>query len=105
VQLISYGFTFLVILAPFVLGIVFLLAAAILFTRARSRATAAFLAGVAIVTLAPFVQMGLQMLPGGTVYSQSRESIRTIVMVVGYVFQAFGLLFFALSLPKQSPKN
>ena len=78
--------------APTLLGLIFLVAAGILFAKVRSPALALFFFGVLVTTLAPWA---LQLFDSA-VFS------RPLVMVLGLAGQVFGFFFYALSVPKKA---
>ena len=78
--------------APTLLGLIFLVAAGILFAKVRSPALAFFFFGALVTTLAPWV---LQLVDSA-VFS------RPLVMVLGLAIQVFGFLFYALSVPRRA---
>ena len=81
---------FFILWAPTLLGLIFLVAAGILFARVRSPALAFFFFGALVTTLAPWAFE----LIDGAVYS------RPLVMVLGLTVQVVGFLFYALSVPR-----
>lgn len=84
-----------VIWAPTLLGLIFLVAAGILFAKVRSPALAVFFLGALITTLAPWALE----LVDSAVFS------RPLVMVLGLTVQVFGFLFYALSVPGKAPDS
>ncbi|MFL6571634.1 MAG: hypothetical protein ACJ8G4_07770 [Burkholderiales bacterium] len=78
--------------APTLLGLIFLVAAGVLFSRARSLASGLFFLGALVTILAPWAFQ----LTGGSEYS------RPLVMVLGLTVQVLGLFFYALSVPRKA---
>jgi hypothetical protein len=83
---------FFILWAPTLLGLIFLVAAGILFSRVRSPALAFFFFGALFTTVAPWAFE----LIGSAVYS------RPLVMVLGLTVQVLGFFFYALSVPKKA---
>ena len=83
---------FFILWAPTLLGLIFLVAAGILFARVRSLASGLFFVGALVTTLAPWVFQ----LIGSSEYS------RPLVMVLGLTVQVLGFLFYALSVPRKA---
>lgn len=100
-QLLSWGLTFFVIYAPMLLSLVLLVAAGILYSRVKSRSTAAFFFGMLVVSLAPWA---MWLNTAGT-HNRGFENIRLLVTTFATIVQSFGLLFYALSIPKRAQEN
>jgi predicted membrane channel-forming protein YqfA (hemolysin III family) len=83
---------FFLIWAPTLLGLIFLVAAGILYAKVRSPALAFFFFGALVTTLAPWA---FQLI-------DSTEYSRPLVMVLGFTVQVLGFLFYALSVPKRA---
>jgi hypothetical protein len=83
---------FFILWAPTVLGLIFLVAAGILFARVRSPASGLFFFGALVTTLAPWAFQ----LIGSSEYS------RPLVMVLALTVQVLGFLFYALSVPRKA---
>lgn len=86
---------YFVIWAPTVLALIFLIAAGILFARARSAASGIFFFGALVTTLAPWASN----LAGNTEYTLP------LVMVFGLTVQVLGFLFYALSVPRRTRES
>ena len=83
---------FFILWAPALLGLIFLVAAGILFARVRSLASGLFFLGALVTILAPWAFQ----LIGSSEYS------RPLVMVLGLTVQVLGFLFYALSVPRKA---
>ena len=92
---VAGGLGFFVMWAPALLGLIFLVAAGILFARVRSPASAFFFFGALVTTLAPWAFH----LVGRWDFS------RPLVMVLGMTVQVLGFFFYALSVPKKARDN
>jgi hypothetical protein len=77
----------------FISGVLMIAAAIILFVRRRSGATGLFLAGTILTPILPIT---------GVFFSRETITLAFLVASIGPVCVAVGLLWFALSLPKQS---
>ena len=86
---------FFILWAPTLLGLIFLVAAGILFARVRSPALAFFFFGALVTTLAPWAFHVI----GSTEYS------RPLVMVLGFTVQVLGFFFYVLSVPKRARED
>ena len=94
-QALSWGLTFFVMYIPTLFALVTLVAAGILYSRTKTRATAAFFFGMLVTFLIPwFVGLGRDL-----------YTIRTLVGTVASAIQTFGLLFYVLSLQKPVSKG
>lgn len=94
-QALSWGLTFFVMYIPTLFALVMLVAAGILYSRTKTRATAAFFFGMLAATLAPwFIGFGRDL-----------NTIRSLVSTAAIAAQSLGFLFYVLSLPKQAPEN
>ena len=89
----SFGLASLIMYAPSVLELIFLVAAGILFVKVRSPASGFFFFGFLVLALAPLAFM----LIGGT----GVQSVRPVVMVLALAAQVLGFLFYVLSVPRR----
>lgn len=92
-QLVSWALAFFSIVAPIVLGLVFVVAAGILFARVRSVATAFFFFGLLVATLASWTFQF-----GGIAHFRG---MNILVTIAAMTIQIFGFLFYVLSVPKK----
>jgi hypothetical protein len=90
---INYGLTFI----AFVMGLVLLCGAGILYFRTRTIPTAMFFFGLLLATSSPLIFMALSKLWLNIAY----PPIFSIVPLVAGFFQSIGLLLYAISLPKK----
>lgn len=91
----SWGLTFFVVYIPTLFALVMLVAAGILYSRTKTRATAAFFFGMLAATFVPwFIGFGRDL-----------NTIRTLLGTVAVAAQSLGFLYYVLSLPKQAPQN
>jgi len=97
-QVFSWGLTFVVIYGSMALSLVLLAAAGILYSRVKSVSTAAFFVGMLAAAIAPWI---FRFATDGT-YSRGTDNIQTLVNFAALAVQSFGLLFYALSLPKKA---
>ena len=91
----NWNLGFFVMWAPALLGLIFLVAAGILFAKVRSPASALFFFGVLATTLAPWA---FHLIDGW-------DFSRPLVMVLGLTVQVLGFFFYALSVPKRAREN
>jgi hypothetical protein len=96
-QMLSWGATFFVMYSPMLLGLVLLVGAGIIYTRVRSPSTAAYFFGSLVASLAPWAMIFVT----GNIHNQGIALVTTIASAV----QTFGLLFYALSIPKRIEEN
>lgn len=82
--------------APTLLALIFLVAAGILFARVRSPVSGVFFAGALVTTLAPWAFQ----LIGSSEYSA--EYAAPLVMILAFTVQVLGFLFYALSVPRKT---
>ena len=90
---------FFILWAPTLLALIFLVAAGILFARARSPASGVFFFGALATTLAPWVFQ----LIGSSEYSF--EYSAPLVVVMAFTVQVLGFLFYALSVPRRTGES
>jgi hypothetical protein len=82
---------YFILWAPTLLGLIFLVAAGVLFSRVRSPASGLFFLGALVTILAPWAFE----------FTGGSEHSRPVVMVLGLTVQVLGFLFYALSVPKK----
>ena len=97
-EFLSWPLAIFLAYAPMLFGLVFVIAAGILFMRVRSAACGMFFFGLLVTTFAPWAFR----IFGGTAYSRGADSIGRLVMVAAVAVQIVGFLFYVLSLPKKS---
>ena len=90
---------FFVIWAPTLFGLIFLVAAGILYAKVRTLALAFFFFGALATTLAPWAFDFVV----GTEFGAS--SVRPLVMVLAFAVEVLGFLFYALSVPRRTRES
>ena len=91
----SWGLALLLMHIPTVFSLVMLVAAGILYSRTRTRATAAFFLGMVAATIIPWLIS----------FSRDLILIRGLLSTVAAATQSLGFLCYVLTLPKQATRN